>query len=153
MQVTTKNTEQTLQLGKTIGELSQPGDVFLLIGELGTGKTLFTKGIGTALAIPAERIISPSFTIIFEYTSGKMPLYHIDFYRLNRLADLEYLGLERYLQGDGLLVIEWADRMTGGLPPDTMEIHFYWEGEHERRLEFLPKTPRWQQLLPQLPGV
>ena len=147
MKLTTTNPQQTMLLGKLIGECCVPGDVLLLNGELGTGKTLFTKGIALALEIPTQRVISPSFTIIFEYHHGRIPLYHMDFYRLNRVADLEDLGLERYGSGDGVLVVEWADRIPQAFPVPSLRCEFAWQGENERVLSLLPQTERWEKLL------
>jgi tRNA threonylcarbamoyladenosine biosynthesis protein TsaE len=149
MQLISQSPAQTFELGKWIGEHCQQGDVLLLTGELGSGKTLFTKGLAGGLGIDAERVLSPSFTIIFEHTQGRLPLYHMDFYRLNRIEELEDLGLERYFAGDGVLVVEWADRVAGAMPAAGLAIHFDWQGEQERRIVFSAKNDYWQNVLAQ----
>lgn len=149
MKLITDNPAHTFALGKWIGGHCQQGDVLLLTGELGTGKTLFTKGLAEGLGIDPQRVLSPSFTIIFEHNQGRLPLYHMDFYRLNRYEELEDLGLERYFAGDGVLVVEWADRVTGAMPTAGLAIQFSWQGENRRSLEFFAKTDRWQQVLVQ----
>lgn len=147
MDIITEVPEQTLQLGKYLGERCEPGDIFLLTGELGGGKTLLAKGIAGALGIPQNAVISPSFALIFEYRQGRFPLYHMDFYRLSRPEELEDLGLEMYFTGEGVVVIEWADRVPGGLPPGSLAVHFEWLGERRRRIELQPKTPKWKEIV------
>jgi len=113
--------EQTLALGRRIGSVLKAGDVVALYGELGAGKTTLTKGIAEAQGTPASEITSASFTIIAEH-EGRIPLYHVDLYRLSPEAAGE-LGLEEYFQGQGLVVIEWPERYTPYLPDERIDVN------------------------------
>jgi tRNA threonylcarbamoyladenosine biosynthesis protein TsaE len=126
--------EQTKKMGKRLGSLLCPGDNVTLTGELGSGKTLFTKGIAHGLGVDhPEYVNSPSFVIAKEY-SGKTKLYHFDLYRLDDLQDIEYLGIREYLSGDGIVVMEWAERMENTLPEEYLNINIEITGKHKRRL-------------------
>lgn len=132
-----KNEEDTRALGIRIADALEPGDVVALIGDLGTGKTALTKYIASGLGI-SEEINSPTFTIVKEYRSGRMPLYHFDVYRLGSGEELIDIGAEEMLDGDGACVIEWADIVADVLPADSLAIHLtYGENEGERIAEFL----------------
>jgi len=118
--ITTKDAEQTIELAKKLTNHLKPGMTLLLEGDLGTGKTTFTKGIGAGLKI--DRIIkSPSYTIVREYKDGMMPLYHIDLYRLEE-TEVADLGLDEYFAGDGLSVVEWSSVAPSDLPLDHLKI-------------------------------
>ena len=132
------NTEDdTRALGLEIADALEPGDVVALIGDLGTGKTALTKYIAEGLGV-AEEINSPTFTIVKEYRSGRLPLYHFDVYRLGSGEELLDIGAEEMLDGDGACVIEWADIVADVLPEDALAIQLeYGENEGERTAEFL----------------
>ena len=125
----TGSPEETELLGERIGEALEPGSVIALIGELGAGKTVLTKGIARGLRVP-DLVHSPSFTLIHEHT-GRLPVYHFDLYRLKSPEELENLGPESYFYGDGVVVIEWAEKARELLPPDRLEVRI--SGEDERR--------------------
>lgn len=114
LELTSQSPEQTQKLGRRLGELALPGDVFLLTGKLGTGKTCLTQGIAWGLGIK-EYALSPSFVIMRELY-GRLPLYHIDLYRLDNIDESLDLGLDDYLYGKGVCVVEWADRALSILP-------------------------------------
>lgn len=127
----------TRALGLRIAEAAGPGDVVALIGDLGTGKTALTKYIAEGLGIKGD-ISSPTFTIVKEYRSGRMPLYHFDVYRLGSGDELLDIGAEEMLDGDGLCVIEWADIVADVLPEDALAVRLdYGENEGERIAEIL----------------
>jgi tRNA threonylcarbamoyladenosine biosynthesis protein TsaE len=127
----------TRALGLRIAEAAEPGDVVALIGDLGTGKTALTKYIAEGLGIKGD-ISSPTFTIVKEYRSGRMPLYHFDVYRLGSGDELLDIGAEEMLDGDGLCVIEWADIVADVLPEDALAVRLdYGENEGERIAEIL----------------
>lgn len=116
------NPDQTMALGQQIATQLQAGDVIVLNGDLGAGKTTFTKGLAQGLGV--QRVIkSPTFTIIREYLDGRLPLYHMDVYRLENGGGDE-LGLDEYFDGDGISVVEWAQFVEEDLPTDYLSITF-----------------------------
>jgi tRNA threonylcarbamoyladenosine biosynthesis protein TsaE len=131
----THSPEETQEVGVQIGQRLRPGDVVALIGELGVGKTCLTQGIARGVGVSSEQVVnSPSYILINEYT-GKVPIYHIDLYRLLCLTEIVDLGLEDYLEGDGICVIEWADRMEALLPERCIRIRIFEENGSTRRIE------------------
>jgi tRNA threonylcarbamoyladenosine biosynthesis protein TsaE len=140
--------EQTQKFGAGIGELCLPGDVFLLIGSLGTGKTCLTQGIAWGLGIK-EYAASPSFVVVRELL-GRLPLYHIDLYRLDHIEEIVELGLDDYLYGNGVCVVEWAEKGLSVLPVDHLLIQISYVSDDERRLQLKPSGKRYQEILAQL---
>ena len=136
---------ETQQLGKKLGEFAQPGDVLLLTGDLGSGKTCLTQGIAWGLGIK-EYAFSPSFVLIREY-SGRLPLYHIDFYRLDSIEEMANLGLDDYLYGKGVCVVEWADKGMALMPPERLLINLSYLSDAERSITFEPKGRHYADLL------
>ena len=106
------------RLGRAAAAHVRPGSVIALVGGLGAGKTLWTKGVVAALGSPAE-VTSPTFALVHEYPGGRVPVFHLDFYRLESPAELIALGWDEYLEADGLIIAEWADKFPELLPPDT----------------------------------
>ena len=140
------NRDATIALGKKIGQQLVAGDVLVLDGDLGAGKTTFTKGLAAGLEIP-DIIKSPTFTIIHEYQDGRLPLYHMDAYRLEN-GGAEDLGLEEYFDGDGVSVVEWAEFVEDELPADFLAIHFKRTGDDNTRiLEFEPHGQHFDQIV------
>ncbi len=117
----TKSPTETRRLGERIGKILLPGDVVALTGELGSGKTVLTKGIARGLGIKGNPVRSPSFLLIKEY-SGKIPLFHFDLYRLKNPEELNSIGYEEYFSGKGVVAIEWAERAKNFLPEEYLEI-------------------------------
>lgn len=115
-----KNQDETIEIGKVIGEISKSGAVYGLIGDLGTGKTVLTKGIAKGLRVEEEPA-SPTFVIMNVY-EGDPTLYHFDLYRISEPGELEMIGFDDYLHSKGVCVIEWADKITDELPRDTVII-------------------------------
>ena len=140
--------EQTQKLGAGIGELAMPGDIFLLVGCLGAGKTCLTQGIARGLNIK-EYTLSPSFVIIRELY-GRLPLYHIDLYRLDRIEEIADLGLDDYLYGDGVCVIEWAEKGLSILPPEHLLIQIGFIADTERRFQLEPSGQRYLKMVAEL---
>lgn len=120
---------KTLEFGQLVAKTLAGGSILALTGELGSGKTQFTRGVGIGLGIPEEHITSPTFTLIQEYPAT-LPLIHIDLYRLETQADIQSLGLHEYFQAPYIVIIEWADRMQQALHPDHLRLHFT-HGEHQ----------------------
>jgi tRNA threonylcarbamoyladenosine biosynthesis protein TsaE len=129
--------QETEQIGEAIGRAAEPGTVVALIGDLGTGKTTLTKSIARGLGV-TETVTSPTFNIIREYKSGRIPLYHFDVYRIGDPDEMFELGYEEYFYGDGICVVEWADIIEELLPEDTVIIRIERgasEEEREYRIE------------------
>lgn len=132
--VISMNPEETFLIGKIIGRNLIEKDVVALVGDLGTGKTCLTQGIGRGLGVPDEyQITSPSFTLINEY-QGRMMLYHFDLYRLSRTSEMDDMGYEEYFFGQGVTVIEWADKVKGILPDETLFVLINYTDENERNI-------------------
>ena len=139
---------ETVALGRRIGLAARPGDVVALVGDLGSGKTRLAKGMAEGLgAASAREVTSPTFVICREYLGGRIPFYHLDAYRLKGAADLEAVGSEEILSGDGLSAVEWADRAAGALPADHLEIRLDVTGQTTRRLTFTPQGAESARLL------
>ena len=142
------NPEQTQKIGFAIGESAQAGDLVLLVGDLGAGKTCLTQGIARGLGL-TDHTSSPSFVLVKEYP-GRLYLYHIDLYRLDNIAEIEELGLDEYLYGNGICVIEWADKALNSLPEEHVLIRIEHMAENERQFLFEAKGQRHIDLLAQL---
>ena len=112
--------DETIEVGKALGKLLNKGDIVCIIGDLGTGKTVFTNGIAKSLGIK-EHITSPTFTIVNEYDE-KTPLYHFDVYRIADSEEMFEIGFEEYLYGEGIVVIEWADIIKDILPEEVIQV-------------------------------
>ena len=124
--------QETEQLGERIGQTAKPGTVIALIGDLGTGKTTLTKSIARGLGV-TETVTSPTFNIIREYKSGRIPLYHFDVYRIADPDEMFELGYEEYFYGDGICVVEWADIIEELLPEDAVIIRIARGADEEER--------------------
>ncbi len=135
---------ETQEMGQRLGELAQPGDVILLVGGLGTGKTCLVQGLATGLAIE-EYVLSPTFVLVRQY-QGRLTLYHIDLYRLQVGAEVEELGLDDYFYGDGVAVVEWADRALALMPPERLLIEMKILSPRKRHLTLKPQGRRYQEL-------
>ena len=134
MTITTKSTAETRALGEKIAARLQPGDVLLLEGGLGAGKSELTRGIARGLGV-TETVTSPSFTILNVYESGRCPLYHFDWYRLESAEELYELGMDEYIGGDGIAVVEWPGQCPEAVPEGAMRIRLEAVGENERKIE------------------
>ena len=141
--VVTNSEEDTYVLAQNFEAEKFDNMIICLIGELGSGKTVFTKGFSGALGIE-ENITSPTFNIIKEYKSGEKELYHMDVYRLE--GDTSELGLEEYLKKDGVVIIEWADMIASELPEERLEIRFKITGEERRTLTIIPYGEKYEDL-------
>ncbi len=133
VEVTVKNEKEAEALGIQLTKSLFPGSVVALSGDLGTGKTTFTKAIAKGLGI-TDLITSPTFTIIHEYKGGRLPLYHFDVYRIDEEEEFRNLGYEEYFYGDGVCVIEWADKIERYLPVEAMRIRISYGGEEGERI-------------------
>ena len=132
LNIDSQSAENTQAIGRALGESAQPGFVYLLSGELGVGKTTLTQGILNGLQSP-EQVRSPAFVLATEY-SGCLPLYHIDLYRIDSESELLELGLDEYFEGDGVSVVEWADKAADQLPDEHLSIRLEHFDENSRLL-------------------
>ena len=148
LELISHNPEQTQQFGVRIGELSLAGDIFLLVGTLGAGKTCLTQGIAWGLDIK-EYALSPSFIIVRELY-GRLPLYHIDLYRLDHIEEIAELGLDDYLYGDGVCVVEWAEKGLNILPAEHLLIQINYLADTERSFQLKPSGKRYVKIATQL---
>lgn len=121
MIIETYSEKETFELGKSLGSKANPGDVFTLEGDLGVGKTIFTKGFAEGLEIK-EAISSPTFTIVQVYEDGRLPFYHFDVYRIGDIEEMDEIGYEDYVYGDGVSMIEWANLIEEILPEKRRNI-------------------------------
>ena len=148
LELTSHSLEQTQKFGVRIGELALPGDIFLLVGNLGAGKTCLTQGIAWGLGIK-EYALSPSFVIVREL-HGRLPLYHIDLYRLDHIEEIADLGLDDYLYGNGVCVVEWAEKGLSVLPAEHLLIEISYLSDTERSFLFKPRGKRYLKIAAQL---
>jgi tRNA threonylcarbamoyladenosine biosynthesis protein TsaE len=149
LRVISKSAEQTCKLGENLGKILQQGDIICLTGDLGAGKTAFTKGIGAGLDIK-EFITSPTYTIINEY-NGNIPLFHFDVYRLEGVEEMYELGYEEYFFGDGAVVIEWADIVKDIIPQERLWITILRNKEEDsREIIFDASGERYKKIIEEL---
>lgn len=130
--IETSTEEETAAVGERLATTLRPGDVVLLYGDLGAGKTAFVRGLARGLGANPEEVSSPTFTIVQEYAAPRATLYHVDLYRLEP-AEIDDLGLEELMSGDGIVAIEWADRWAGR-PDDVYEVRLEDTGDERRRV-------------------
>lgn len=141
-----KSEDETLVLAEKLAEHLMQGDMIILEGDLGAGKTTFTKGIAKGLGVK-RTVNSPTFTIIKEY-KGRLPLYHMDVYRLEN-SD-EDLGFDEYFNGEGVTVVEWAKFIKEYLPSNYLTVNINRQGEQSRKVELIPTGDRYEQLCKEL---
>ncbi|RNC67828.1 MAG: tRNA (adenosine(37)-N6)-threonylcarbamoyltransferase complex ATPase subunit type 1 TsaE [Desulfuromonadales bacterium] len=134
-------------LGETLGRVLEPGCFIALIGELGSGKTHFVRGVSAGLAVDSSvPITSPTYTLLNEY-EGRLRLHHFDLYRLEGGDDAAHLGFDEYFYGSGVCLVEWAERLGEEMPLERLDIMFSYEGEDTRRLDFVPHGQKHEALL------
>ena len=148
LEVISHSPEQTQQFGVNIGKLARRGDIVLLVGSLGAGKTCLTQGIAWGLGIE-EYAVSPTFVIVRELY-GRLPLYHIDLYRLDHIEEITELGMDEYLYGNGVCVIEWAEKGLSILPPEHLLIQVSFLSDTDRTFQFKPSGKRYRDMTAQL---
>ena len=140
-----ENEGDTLYLGKMIGNLTETGQIILLSGDLGSGKTVLVKGLAEGLGIDKKNITSPTYNLINEY-EGRFPLYHMDLYRLDRKEELIDIGFEEYLSHEGIIVIEWPEIAQELIPSDYLYIKFTTLSKNKRVLELKARGKRGKRL-------
>ena len=148
MKTTTTSADETRALGAALASVLRPGDVVVLAGDLGSGKTTFAQGVAAALGVE-ERVTSPTFTIVHEY-AGRIPLAHVDVYRLETLGELHDLGFEEIVDGTRVTLIEWGDMVAQALPTDRLSVVLEAGGlepsdDDQRFVTFVPHGARWRE--------
>lgn len=139
--------EKTEEFGRALGEVTRPAEIICLDGNLGAGKTTLTKMIARGLSVPPEYYVtSPTFNIFHEYP-GRIPLYHMDFYRLGNEEDVLAMGLDEYFYQDGLTIIEWAERASEILPEERLTIQLTSTGLHSREAQCHLHQSTWKERL------
>jgi tRNA threonylcarbamoyladenosine biosynthesis protein TsaE len=138
---------ETQRTGEQLGSLLSAGDIVCLYGELGTGKTVLTKGLAAGLGVTdRERVRSPSFVLIRQYR-GRVPVYHADLYRLSDPTDIADIGLREWLGGEGVAIIEWADKLEASLPFTRLDVSLAYHGEAGRLITIHPRGERYCLLM------
>jgi tRNA threonylcarbamoyladenosine biosynthesis protein TsaE len=141
-QIMSNGVDETQALGQQVGACLQIGDVVCLYGEFGSGKTVFVKGLATGLGVQRETMVrSPSFVLIHRY-EGHVPVYHADLYRLDSPTEVDDIGLRELLGGDGVVVIEWADKLAASLPAARLDVTLYHVEADRRRIVLCPLGAR-----------
>jgi tRNA threonylcarbamoyladenosine biosynthesis protein TsaE len=138
--------EETARLGQAIAAAARARLVIGLSGHLGAGKTALVRAIATALDVPAEAISSPTYVLVHEY-AGRLPVFHFDTYRLDNPAQFAALGVEEYFEGDGICLVEWADRVCDVLPEDRLDIRVTSTSESRRQFELIARGERSNRVL------
>ena len=139
--------QRTVTLGTALGKIAEPGDIITLAGTLGAGKTALTQAIGRGLGLdPSIYITSPTFGLLHEY-QGRIPLYHLDLYRLGSEAEIESLGFSEYIYGNGLTVIEWPERLGTMMPPERLHVEIIISSETSRIAHLKAHGEFWQKKL------
>ena len=133
----THSPQETRALGSSLARQLRPGDVLLLWGDLGAGKSEMTRGIAEGLGVSGP-VTSPSFTILNVYDDGRIPLYHFDWYRLNSVDELYEMGMDEYLGGDGVAVVEWPSQCPEAIPETHLAVRLTPVGENEREITLTP---------------
>lgn len=147
---TAQDESDTQRLGQALAEVLPPGTVVALVGTLGAGKTRLVQAVATALGVPPGSVTSPTFVLVNEYGSGRVPIYHFDTYRLKDEHEFLDLGPNEYFESNGLVFIEWADRVADFLPDERIEIEIEVAGEIKRRISVRGTSPRMEDLVNRL---
>ncbi|MBI2886398.1 MAG: tRNA (adenosine(37)-N6)-threonylcarbamoyltransferase complex ATPase subunit type 1 TsaE [Chloroflexi bacterium] len=148
--IVTEGPEATTQVGEALGALARPGDVLLLQGPLGTGKTCLTQGLARGLGVTVP-VTSPTFILVNQY-AGRLTLYHVDLYRIEAVAEAMDLGLDDYFFGEGVCAVEWPERAPAAMPPEHLLVTLEHAGEQERRLTLQAAGSRYHDLARDLRG-
>lgn len=146
MEIYLQDSAATEALGKLLGRHAADGDVFCLTGDLGAGKTLLSRGVAEALGVSSEDVTSPTFAIMNVYQGTELEVRHFDLYRLNRPEELEDIGFDEYVGGDGVTLIEWAELFSEQLPEEYLQITLRLDGAG-RKAVLEPKGERYEELL------
>jgi tRNA threonylcarbamoyladenosine biosynthesis protein TsaE len=150
MEIISKSVNSTLRIGSQIAKELKPTSIICLFGNLGSGKTVLTKGIARGLGISPSNIISPSFVLLRQYTKGRLSLFHFDLYRLTETKDIAGLGFEEYFYGEGVTVIEWAERLGRLMPEEFLRIELAVKGSLQRKIKITAFGERYKNVIASL---
>lgn len=151
IRIVSDSEQKTYDLGFKLGTLLEAGDVVCLTGDLGAGKTTLSKAIAKGMDVE-DCVTSPTFTIIHEYM-GRIPLYHFDVYRIDRIEEMEDLGYEEYFYGDGVCLVEWASQIEDLIPRDHLWIHIKKKDENNREIEMKGTSNHFYDVIEELKGI
>jgi tRNA threonylcarbamoyladenosine biosynthesis protein TsaE len=140
------NEQDTARLGAALADVLIPSTVVGLIGPLGAGKTRLVQAVAAALGVPRGQVTSPTFVLINEYRGGRLPVFHFDTYRLKDNDEFIDLGADEYFDSDGVVFVEWADRVSGLLPDERLEIRIEVTGPTTRRITIAGTSPKMEEL-------
>ncbi len=149
LEIISPTPQETERIGSLVGEMLKGGDVIALSGELGTGKTTLVRGIAQGMKFDKEEVASPSFTLINEY-DGPLPLFHIDLYRLESEQELYEIGYEEYIRGNGVVVIEWADKVHQAIPQESLWIILRYLDAKRREIVMKAQGNRYEKMIEEL---
>lgn len=147
--IDTKSSDETVALGRWLGGKVKPGWVIGLSGDLGAGKTTFTRGLAEGAGADPAGVTSPTFTFLHVY-HGRIPVYHLDLYRLDSEAQVRDLGVDEFVGGDGVAVVEWFENVPALLPPSRIEARLTVTAQDQRRITFRGTSPEWDGLIESL---
>ncbi len=142
----TRTQEETIQFGVTLAKRLKPGDIICLFGDLGSGKTTFVKGLAKGLRINPTKVSSPTFVVMNMY-EGKLPLYHFDLYRFEDANEIYAIGYEEFFYGEGIAVVEWAERLGALCPKEYLSVHFSHRKDHGRTIQLKAKGKRYHEII------
>ncbi len=145
--------KDTIKIGRVLAQNLKAGDIICLFGGFGSGKTVLTKGVAQGLGIKRDGIISPSFVLLRQHTQGRLALYHFDLYRIETALDIAALGYEDYFYGNGVAIIEWADRLRRLIPEECLKIKISVKSRSQRLFEFSAFGRHYEELLLSLKGI
>lgn len=151
MKIISTSVEQTQEIARRLAKSLKPGNVIALIGNLGSGKTVFARGMAMGLGCRKKEVVSPTFVLMRQY-QGQCAVYHFDLYRLKDIHQLEQIGYEEYFYGEGVTVIEWADRIEAALPKEYLKIEFQIKDNNKRLIKFTPKGKHYADNLRKFKG-
>ena len=141
--IKTQNQKETVALGTKLAKELKAGDIICLFGDLGSGKTTLVKGLGKGLKVSPSKVISPTFVLMNIY-EGTFPIFHFDLYRLEKMQEIGMIGYDEFLYGDGIAVVEWAERLGTLLPKEYIEIKLTHEGQDKRLIEVTAHGARYR---------
>jgi tRNA threonylcarbamoyladenosine biosynthesis protein TsaE len=149
VKISSSSPQKTEQIGLSLGEILIKGDIIALSGELGTGKTTLVRGMAQGMGLEKEDVVSPSFTLVNEYR-GHPPLFHLDLYRLHDEKELLDVDFEAYIRGEGVVVIEWADKISRAIPADALWITLRYVADERREIVAQGRGARYELIIEEL---